>query len=106
MNLTFDSLASSASRVALSRLSSIRARSAAVPSRGMLEAGYPTGASADAMYYDTTSSRTGWYALAAFLAMVPQRLGYDLNARGLMLTMALRPRMDRHRRVPRRAAAR
>jgi len=40
-------------------------------------------------------------ALAAFLAMVPQRLGYDLNARGLMLTMALRPRMDRHRRVPR-----
>ena len=39
-------------------------------------------------------------ALAAFLALVPHRLGYDLNARGLMLTMALRPRMDRHRRVP------
>ncbi len=39
-------------------------------------------------------------ALAAFLALVPHRLGYDLNARGLMLTMSLRPRMDRHRRVP------
>ena len=35
-----------------------------------MEAGYPTGASADAMYYDTNSSRTGWYALGAFVALI------------------------------------
>ena len=30
-------------------------RSTTVPSTGMMEAGYPTGASADAMYYDTNA---------------------------------------------------
>jgi serine/threonine-protein kinase len=45
-------------------------RAATVPSTGMLEAGYPTGASADAMYYDANQSRTGWYALGAFLALI------------------------------------
>ncbi|MEM8619518.1 MAG: Stk1 family PASTA domain-containing Ser/Thr kinase [Actinomycetota bacterium] len=45
-------------------------QSTSVPSTGMLEAGYPTGASADAAYYDTNSSRTGWYAVAAFVALI------------------------------------
>jgi beta-lactam-binding protein with PASTA domain/predicted Ser/Thr protein kinase len=54
-----------------------------VPSSGMMEAGYPTGASADAMYYDTTSSRTGWYALAAFLALIALVVG------GVLLFQAL-----------------
>ena len=46
-----------------------------VPSTGMMEAGYPTGASADAMYYDTSSSRAGWYALAAFVALIVLVIG-------------------------------
>ncbi|MEM9514886.1 MAG: Stk1 family PASTA domain-containing Ser/Thr kinase [Actinomycetota bacterium] len=45
-------------------------QSTSVPSTGMLEAGYPTGASADAAYYDTNTSRTGWYAVAAFVALI------------------------------------
>jgi eukaryotic-like serine/threonine-protein kinase len=45
-------------------------RAAGVPSTGMVEAGYPTGASSDAMYYDTNPSRTGWYALGAFVALI------------------------------------
>jgi len=49
---------------------SVPPRSATVPSTGMIEAGYPTGASADAMYYDTNQSKTGWYAIAAFLALI------------------------------------
>jgi len=40
-----------------------------------MEAGYPTGASADAMYYDTSSSRAGWYALAAFVALIVLVIG-------------------------------
>jgi len=58
-------------------------RSTAVPSSGMLEAGYPTGASADAMYYDTNTSRTGWYALGAFVALILLVVG------GVLLFQAL-----------------
>ncbi len=59
------------------------ARSATVPSTGMMEAGYPTGASADAMYYDTNGSRTGWYALGAFVALILLVIG------GVLLFQAL-----------------
>ena len=58
-------------------------RSATVPSTGMIEAGYPTGASADAMYYDTNQSKTGWYAIAAFLALIVLVVG------GVLLFQAL-----------------
>jgi beta-lactam-binding protein with PASTA domain len=58
-------------------------RSTAVPSTGMLEAGYPTGASADAMYYDANNSRTGWYALGAFVALILLVIG------GVLLFQAL-----------------
>ncbi len=59
------------------------ARSTTVPSTGMMEAGYPTGASADAMYYDTNGSRTGWYALGAFVALILLVIG------GVLLFQAL-----------------
>ena len=58
-------------------------RSTTVPSTGMMEAGYPTGASADAMYYDTNGSRTGWYALGAFVALILLVIG------GVLLFQAL-----------------
>ena len=58
-------------------------RSSTVPSTGMIEAGYPTGASADAMYYDTNGSRTGWYALGAFVALILLVIG------GVLLFQAL-----------------
>ncbi len=58
-------------------------RATNVPSTGMLEAGYPTGASADAMYYDTNGSRTGWYALGAFVALILLVIG------GVLLFQAL-----------------
>jgi eukaryotic-like serine/threonine-protein kinase len=58
-------------------------RAASVPSGGMVEAGYPTGASADAMYYDTNPSRTGWYALGAFVALILLVIG------GVLLFQAL-----------------
>ncbi len=58
-------------------------RSSNVPSTGMMEAGYPTGASADAMYYDTNGSRTGWYALGAFVALILLVIG------GVLLFQAL-----------------
>ncbi len=58
-------------------------RSTTVPSTGMMEAGYPTGASADAMYYDTNASRTGWYALGAFVALILLVIG------GVLLFQAL-----------------
>jgi eukaryotic-like serine/threonine-protein kinase len=54
-----------------------------VPSTGMLEAGYPIGASADADYYDTNTSRTGWYALGAFVALILLVIG------GVLLFQAL-----------------
>jgi serine/threonine-protein kinase len=59
------------------------ARADSVPSKGMVEAGYPTGASADAMYYDTNPSRTGWYALGAFVALILLVIG------GVLLFQAL-----------------
>jgi len=58
-------------------------RSTSVPSTGMVEAGYPPGASADAMYYDTNPSRTGWYALGAFVALIALVIG------GVLLFQAL-----------------
>jgi eukaryotic-like serine/threonine-protein kinase len=58
-------------------------RSSHVPSTGMMEAGYPTGSSADAMYYDTNGSRTGWYALGAFVALILLVIG------GVLLFQAL-----------------
>ena len=58
-------------------------RATGVPSTGMMEAGYPTGASADAMYYDTNGSRTGWYALGAFVALILLVVG------GVLLFQAL-----------------
>mgnify|MGYP001822612178 FL=1 len=58
-------------------------RAATVPSTGMVEAGYPPGASADAMYYDTNPSRTGWYALGAFVALIALVIG------GVLLFQAL-----------------
>ncbi len=58
-------------------------RADSVPSTGMVEAGYPTGASADAMYYDTNPSRTGWYALGAFVALILLVVG------GVLLFQAL-----------------
>ncbi len=54
---------------------SIPPRSGSVPQTGMYEAGYPLGASPDAMYYDSGSSRTGWYALAAFVALIALVVG-------------------------------
>ena len=45
-------------------------RSGGVPQAGMYEAGYHRGASPDAAYYDSDGSRTGWYALAAFVALM------------------------------------
>lgn len=50
-------------------------RAGNVPRTGMYEAGYPPGASPDAMYYDAASSRTGWYALAAFVALITLVVG-------------------------------
>ena len=55
----------------------------AVPSGGMMEAGYPTGASSEAAYYDAGSGRTGWYAIAAFLALIGLVVG------GVLLFQAL-----------------
>jgi len=49
----------------------------------MMEAGYPTGASSDALYYDTNGSRTGWYALGAFVALILLVIG------GVLLFQAL-----------------
>ncbi len=61
----------------------VNPQSVAVPSTGMYEAGYPTGSSAEAAYYDAGASRTGWYALAAFLALVGLVVG------GVLLFQAL-----------------
>ncbi|MEP6296588.1 MAG: Stk1 family PASTA domain-containing Ser/Thr kinase, partial [Ilumatobacter sp.] len=63
--------------------SRVNPQASAVPSNGMYEAGYPTGSSAEAAYYDTGGSRTGWYALAAFLALI------GLVAGGVLLFQAL-----------------
>ena len=44
---------------------------------------YPPGASADARYYQDNNSRTGWYALAAFIALIA------LVAGGVLLYQSL-----------------
>ncbi len=63
----------------------VNPQSAAVPSTGMYEAGYPTGASSEAAYYDSGGSRTGWYALAAFVALIALVVG------GVLLFQAIGP---------------
>ncbi len=45
--------------------------------------GYPPGASADARYYQDHNSRTGWYALAAFIALIALVAGGVLLYQGL-----------------------
>ncbi len=44
---------------------------------------YPPGASAEARYYQDSSSRTGWYALAAFIALIALVAGGVLLYQGL-----------------------
>ncbi len=44
---------------------------------------YPPGASADARYYQDNNSRTGWYALAAFIALIALLAGGLLLYQGL-----------------------
>jgi len=63
----------------------VNPQASAVPSTGMYEAGYPTGASSEAAYYDSGGSRTGWYALAAFFALIALVVG------GVLLFQALGP---------------
>lgn len=69
--------------MAPSNVSPVDPQASAVPSTGMYEAGYPTGASTEAAYYDSGTSRTGWYALAAFIALI------GLVAGGVLLFQAL-----------------
>jgi eukaryotic-like serine/threonine-protein kinase len=64
-------------------ISPVHPQSSAVPSTGMYEAGYPTGSSAEAAYYDTGASRTGWYALGAFVSLIALVIG------GVLLFQAL-----------------
>jgi serine/threonine-protein kinase len=45
--------------------------------------GYPPGASGQARYYQDSNSRTGWYALAAFIALVALVAGGVLLYQGL-----------------------
>ena len=63
-------------------------RSGQVPSTGMYDAGYPIGASSEAAYYDAGGSRTGWYALGAFIALVALVVG------GVLLYQALSTEPD------------
>lgn len=78
-----DAFAATAAQRTLPNVSPVDPQASAVPSTGMYEAGYPTGASAEAAYYDAGGSRTGWYALAAFLALI------GLVAGGVLLFQAL-----------------
>lgn len=78
-----DSFAATTAQRAVSKVSPVDPQASAVPSTGMYEAGYPTGASAEAAYYDAGGSRTGWYALAAFLALIGLVVG------GVLLFQAL-----------------
>jgi eukaryotic-like serine/threonine-protein kinase len=64
-------------------ISPVSPQSATVPSTGMYEAGYPTGSSTEAAYYDTGASRTGWYALGAFVSLIALVIG------GVLLFQAL-----------------
>jgi serine/threonine-protein kinase len=45
--------------------------------------GYPPGASTEARYYQDSNSRTGWYALAAFIALIALVAGGVLLYQGL-----------------------
>ena len=58
-----------------SRVPPVQPRAGRVPQAGMYEAGYPPGASPDAVYYDSDGTRTGWYALAAFVALITLAVG-------------------------------
>ena len=49
--------------------------SAPSPRPGAAATGLPTGSSPDARYYEPPPSRTGWYALAAFFALVALGIG-------------------------------
>jgi beta-lactam-binding protein with PASTA domain/predicted Ser/Thr protein kinase len=51
--------------------------------RTVADRGLPTGASPDARYYEPPPSRTGWYALAAFFALIALGIG------GILLFQAL-----------------
>lgn len=68
---------------AATTMNPVHPQASTVPSTGMYEAGYPTGASTEAAYYDAGGSRTGWYALAAFVALVALAIG------GVLLFQAL-----------------
>jgi len=57
------------------RIPAVQPRAGGVAQSGMYEAGYPPGASPDAAYYDSDGSRTGWYALAAFVALIALVIG-------------------------------
>ncbi|MFK7916920.1 MAG: Stk1 family PASTA domain-containing Ser/Thr kinase [Ilumatobacter sp.] len=78
-----DAFAATTAQRTIPNVAPVDPQAAAVPSTGMYEAGYPTGASAEAAYYDAGGSRTGWYALAAFLALI------GLVAGGVLLFQAL-----------------
>ena len=75
--------AGAAGAAAATKVDPVQPQSTGVPSAGMYEAGYPTGASQDAAYYDAGRSRTGWYALGAFLALIALVIG------GVLLFQAL-----------------
>ncbi|HWL41835.1 MAG TPA: Stk1 family PASTA domain-containing Ser/Thr kinase [Ilumatobacter sp.] len=56
----------------------------ALPARGTADMShYPPGASPEARYYQDGNSRTGWYALAAFIALVALAAGGVLLYQGL-----------------------
>ena len=60
------------------------APTAAMPSQpGPDLTGYPPGASPEARYYQDSNSRTGWYALAAFIALIALVAGGVLLYQGL-----------------------
>ncbi|MFK8024635.1 MAG: Stk1 family PASTA domain-containing Ser/Thr kinase, partial [Ilumatobacter sp.] len=75
--------ATTAQRITDPGVAPVDPQAKAVPSSGMYEAGYPTGASAEAAYYDSGASRTGWYALGAFIALMALVVG------GVLLFQAL-----------------
>jgi eukaryotic-like serine/threonine-protein kinase len=72
---TMDATMRAAQSALPTNVSPVNPQSAAVPSTGMYEAGYPTGSSAEAAYYDTGASRTGWYALGAFVSLIALVVG-------------------------------
>ncbi len=75
--------AAAAQMAAATQVDPVQPKASNVPSTGMYEAGYPTGASTEAMYYDAGSGRSGWYALGAFIALIALVVG------GVLLFQAL-----------------